>query len=92
MDNQTSILENHDFVVDCARYAEGLLSEKEVKKKHHFDDQADADVVAQAIPFLEDVLVLQDVRVRERREVPAEEVAAEVGLLVAVARVAPAAA
>jgi hypothetical protein len=38
MDHPTSILENHEFVVDCARYAEGLLSEKEVKKKHHFDD------------------------------------------------------
>ena len=38
MDHPTSILENHDFVVDCARYAEGLLSEKEVKKKHHFDE------------------------------------------------------
>ena len=38
MDHPTSILQNHDFVVDCARYAEGLLSEKEVKKKHHFDD------------------------------------------------------
>jgi hypothetical protein len=38
MGDPTSILENHEFVVDCARYAEGLLSEKEVKKKHHFDD------------------------------------------------------
>jgi hypothetical protein len=30
--------ENRGFIADCARYAEGLLSEKEVKKKHHFDD------------------------------------------------------
>jgi len=38
MGDPTSILENHGFIVDCARYAEGLLSEMEVKKKHHFDD------------------------------------------------------
>ena len=38
MNNPTSLIENHDFLVDCARYAEGLLSEKEVKKRHHFDD------------------------------------------------------
>jgi hypothetical protein len=38
MDDPTSLIENHDFITDCVRYAEGLLSEKEVKKKHHFDD------------------------------------------------------
>src|SRR5262245_51540834 len=38
MDDPTSLIENHEFITDCARYAEGLLSEKEVKKKHHFDD------------------------------------------------------
>jgi hypothetical protein len=38
MGDPTSILENHGFIVDCARFAEGLLSEKEVKKKYHFDD------------------------------------------------------
>jgi hypothetical protein len=38
MDDPTSLTENHEFITDCARYAEGLLSEKEVKKKHHFDD------------------------------------------------------
>jgi hypothetical protein len=37
MDDPTSLIENHDFITDCARYAEGLLTEKEVKKKHHFD-------------------------------------------------------
>jgi hypothetical protein len=54
MDDPTSILENHEFVVDCARYAEGLLSEKEVKKKHHFDDDTwarlgDNDALIEAI-------------------------------------------
>src|SRR5262245_59978991 len=39
MDDPISLLENHEFITDCARYAEGLLSEKEVKKKHHFDDE-----------------------------------------------------
>jgi hypothetical protein len=38
MDDPTSLIENHEFITDCARYAEGLLSEKEVKKKHHYDD------------------------------------------------------
>jgi hypothetical protein len=30
--------DNQEFVADCARYAEGILSEEAVKKKHHFDD------------------------------------------------------
>jgi hypothetical protein len=38
MADPTSLIENHDFIADCARYAEGLLSEQDVKKKHHFDD------------------------------------------------------
>jgi hypothetical protein len=38
MDDPTSLTENHEFIADCARYSEGLLTEKEVKKKHHFDD------------------------------------------------------
>jgi hypothetical protein len=38
MDDPTSLIENHEFITDCARYAEGLLSEQDVKKKHHFDD------------------------------------------------------
>jgi len=33
-----SIIENHDFITDCARYAEGLLSEQDVKKKYRFND------------------------------------------------------
>ena len=54
MDDPTSILENHGFIVDCARFAEGLLSEKEVKRKHHFDDATWArlgedDVLVEAI-------------------------------------------
>jgi hypothetical protein len=38
MDDPTSLIEDHEFITDCARYAEGLLSEKDVKKRHHFDD------------------------------------------------------
>ena len=38
MDDPTSLIENHEFITDCARYAEGLLSEQDVKKRHHFDD------------------------------------------------------
>jgi hypothetical protein len=34
MDDPTSLIENHEFITDCARYAEGLLFEKEVKKKY----------------------------------------------------------
>jgi hypothetical protein len=29
----------HDFIVDCARFAEGILTEKAVKKKYRFDDE-----------------------------------------------------
>jgi hypothetical protein len=38
MDDPTSLIENHEFIADLSRYAEGLLSELDVKKKHHFDD------------------------------------------------------
>jgi len=37
MDDPTSLIENHEFITDCARYAEGLLSEQDVKKKYRFD-------------------------------------------------------
>jgi hypothetical protein len=33
-----NLIEDHEFVVDLARYAEGTLSEQQVKKKYHFDD------------------------------------------------------
>jgi len=33
-----SLIENHEFVTDLARYAEGVLSEAAIKKKWHFDD------------------------------------------------------
>ena len=33
-----SLLENLEFITDCARYAEGLLSEQAVKKKYRFND------------------------------------------------------
>jgi hypothetical protein len=36
--NLPSLIENHDFITDCARYAEGLYSEAAVKKKYRFDD------------------------------------------------------
>ena len=38
MGDAESLLDNHEFVTDCARYAEGLLSEKAVKKKYRFTD------------------------------------------------------
>ena len=38
MDDPTSLIEDSEFITDCARYAEGLLSEKDVKKRHHFDE------------------------------------------------------
>src|SRR5262249_8360689 len=30
--------DNLEFITDLARYAEGLFTEQQVKKKHHFDD------------------------------------------------------
>jgi hypothetical protein len=29
----------HNFIVDCARFAEGILTERAVKKKYRFDDE-----------------------------------------------------
>jgi hypothetical protein len=31
----SSLLKNHDFITDCARYAEGIISEAAVRKKYH---------------------------------------------------------
>jgi hypothetical protein len=33
-----ALINDHDFIVDLARYAEGLLTEKEVRKKHRLGD------------------------------------------------------
>src|SRR5262245_29822705 len=54
MDDPTSLIDDHEFITDCARYAEGLLSEKEVKKKHHFNDDTwtrlgESDALVEAI-------------------------------------------
>ena len=35
-----SLEDNHDFVSDCARYGEGLLSEEAMRRKYCFDDGA----------------------------------------------------
>src|SRR5215472_3831962 len=34
----TSLIDNQEFLADCARYAEGLTSKADVKKKYRFDD------------------------------------------------------
>jgi hypothetical protein len=33
--NLPSLVSNHEFIVDCARFAEGLVSEAAVRKKYH---------------------------------------------------------
>jgi hypothetical protein len=33
-----SLIDDHDFIADLARYAEGLCSEQQVKKKHRLPD------------------------------------------------------
>jgi hypothetical protein len=33
-----ALINNHDFIVDCCRFSEGLFSEKDVKKKYRFDN------------------------------------------------------
>jgi len=38
MNDAGSLIENHEFVEDLCRYAEGILTEAAVKKKYHFDD------------------------------------------------------
>src|SRR5262245_57457769 len=34
-----SLLEDREFITDCARFAEGLLTEKQIKKKYRFDSE-----------------------------------------------------
>jgi hypothetical protein len=36
---ELSLTEDHEFIVDLARYAEGSLSEQQVKKKYRFDSE-----------------------------------------------------
>src|SRR5262249_11657390 len=36
--NPPALRENFEFVTDMTRYAEGLLPEKDVRKKYHFDE------------------------------------------------------
>ena len=38
MDDPTALIENHDFIADFARYAEGILDEKFLRRKYRFDD------------------------------------------------------
>lgn len=33
-----ALIDDHTFIVDCARFAEGLLTEKQIKKQYRFDD------------------------------------------------------
>jgi hypothetical protein len=36
--NLPSLRDNYEFVLDCARYSEGLATEAAVRKKYHFDE------------------------------------------------------
>ena len=52
--NLPSLIENLEFITDLARYAEGLFSEADVKKKYRFSDDAwerlgDDDALVEAI-------------------------------------------
>ena len=33
----SSLIDDHGFIVDMARYADGLLTEAQIKKKYRFD-------------------------------------------------------
>jgi hypothetical protein len=51
-----SLIENHEFVSDCARYGEGLLDQKFLKSKYRFDDGVwerlgSNDALVEAIEF-----------------------------------------
>ena len=35
-----SLLEDHEFIADCCRFAEGITSEAAVRKKYHFSEEA----------------------------------------------------
>src|SRR5262249_688329 len=38
MHDAGTLIDNHEFVSDLARFAEGLYTEAAIKKKYHFDD------------------------------------------------------
>jgi hypothetical protein len=73
MDDPTSLIDNHEFITDCARYAEGLLSEEEVKKKHHFADETwerlgSADALVEAIKAEKTRRIRNGTTARERAQ------------------------
>jgi hypothetical protein len=37
--NLPELTNDRDFIADCARFAEGLLTEKQIKKKYRFDSE-----------------------------------------------------
>ena len=37
--NLPSLRDNYEFILDCARYSEGLATEAAVRKKYHFDER-----------------------------------------------------
>jgi hypothetical protein len=39
MGDSLSLINNHDFITDCARYAEGVLTEQHVRKKYRLADE-----------------------------------------------------
>jgi hypothetical protein len=64
----------HDFIVDCARFAEGILTEKAVKKKYRFDDETWArlgsdDALVEAIEAEKAKRIRDGTTARERAQV-----------------------
>jgi hypothetical protein len=54
MDDPTALINDHDFVVDFARFSEGILDEKFLRKKYRFTDEVwsslgENDALAEAI-------------------------------------------
>jgi hypothetical protein len=62
-DIATPLLENHEFITACARYAEGLLSEAQVKKRFRFDDET-WDRLGSNEPLIEAIEAEKERRIR----------------------------
>jgi hypothetical protein len=62
-DIATPLLKNHEFITACARYAEGLLSEAQVKKRFRFDDET-WDRLGSNEPLIEAIEAEKERRIR----------------------------
>src|SRR5262245_27681760 len=69
-----SLLEDREFITDCARFAEGPVTEKQIKKKYRFDDATwehlgSDDALVEAIELEKTRRIRDGTTARERAQV-----------------------